>query len=149
MSISVLFAATHKWPGGTCPVPDDVLVIVSFRDGSRELCVACDVDWANHGMPTDVVEFRVPEIQKHCVDRKGAVDKTDPGRKWGQWRNNEGAGHPLPDGYLVRCRMSDGKLTTGHSGSLNWSLEHRPFVKVWRVTKRAEQVLRLPVTEAV
>lgn len=48
-------------PSGDCPVSDDTLVRVTFRDGRAETAPAWAFDWVKRGSPCDVVAWEIAE----------------------------------------------------------------------------------------
>ena len=60
MSTKKIYGPSIKWDGGECPVPENTLVRVKFRDGdSQSGHPAYAYYWRHDGDGADIVEYRI------------------------------------------------------------------------------------------
>jgi len=83
-----------KWEGGVCPVDQNVVVRILYRDGVYEDHPAGDVSWSNHGFGEDVAAYRIlaapapePEIPEGFT----------------KWEGGEWTGSPTDRVQVIFC----------------------------------------------
>lgn len=69
-----------EWQGGECPVVPSLVVSFRLRGGGEGECPAGRLHWKHRGSVTDIVAYRVVEIDPHGRDAHAKGAKLDAGK---------------------------------------------------------------------